>query len=168
MLLELPVEVLRDSVCGFLGDMDRFCLAATCKSLIKVRSTNRPYMHATVFSGNCYLCTNPLGITYIQKVLSVHAPKVYVLVCPECTCHRPIYDIPLDIKVDNMRILRKNNLAKSDSQTDLTIGWNAVRKKKLVNRILDRTKDVQKTDQLMGRQNWSGNFFRDVVSLLNT
>lgn len=168
MLLELPLEVIREGVCSFLDDMDRFCLAATCKSLVKVRSTNRPYMHATVFSGNCYLCTNPLGITYIQKVLRVHAPSVYVLVCPICTCPGPIYDISLDVKVDNMKILRKNKLVKSDSQTDLTIGWNAVRKKKLVHRILDRTKDEQKTDEIMGRQNWSGNFFRDVVSLLNT
>lgn len=78
-----------------------------------------------------------------------------------------MYDITLEVKVENIKSLTGRNLTRSDSETDLTIGWNTVRKKKLVNRILDRTKDADRSQQIVDRRTWSGNFFRDIVSLVN-
>lgn len=109
----------------------------------------------------------PLGITYIQRMIRMHAPDVYILVCPKCASESPMYDIRLDVKVKNIVGLTRRNLARSDSETDLTIGWNTVRKKKLVNRILDRTKDADRSQEIVDRRKWSGNFFRDIVSLVN-
>lgn len=51
----LPIELVKEEVGKFLTPMDQFCLSCTAKRYLCVRTTSRPYMHATVFSGNCYL-----------------------------------------------------------------------------------------------------------------
>jgi len=134
----LPIELVKEEVGKFLTPMDQFCLSCTAKRYLCVRTTSRPYMHGTVFSGNCYLCGVPMDITFMQEIRRRgDSPNMFVLVC--MNCHSGIRpDLTLDQKLLNMKSIYSNNLAKSDSHTDLTIGWTGTRKKKLAERILDR------------------------------
>lgn len=162
----LPIEIVKEEVGKFLTPMDQFCLSCTAKKYLCVRTTSRPYMHATVFSGNCYLCGVPMGITFVQKIARPgDSPDMFVLVC--MNCHSEICpDITLEQKLLNMKSIYSNDLVKSDSYTDLTIGWNGTRKKKLAKRILDR--GHSDAERVMQTTKWSGNFFRDIVRIVNT